>query len=617
MLQSLRRGSQSYLAKAMFIVLLLSFALWGMGPVFSGARVTPAAKAGDATISMTMLDTAYRQEIQQIEQNYGIQITPEMAANLGMKLQIARRLVMESLYAQEAQKVGLVLDDVAIRQTIAAQPNLRDEEGRFSPALFKQLLGSLRMSESDYVAALKQDLSRTVLMGAIRAGAVVPDILAREVYAYVHETRAVDGLFIEAESMAVDTPTEDDLKAYYDAHQEDYRAPEYRAMDYVAVDIAALKETISPTEEALRAAYNDAPDQYDLPERRTLLQITTKDEQLAKVIAAEAKATGSLKTAAEKHSQMATELKELAEGTVIPALNSVIFALEPNVPSDAVQSPLGWHVLEVTQVTPAESREFDAVKNAVADQVKTAEANQKASELVSGLEDALAGGATIAEAAKTLGLPLYHVALVAQTGDHPDGKKAEAQPYLDEALRIGFSVGAGETSPVKEVDGRYLAVQTISIEESHIRPLVDVKENVANAWLVRKRSEVALASANKIADSVRTNTDAPALSSLGTFDRNGLKTNQSKVALDDGAVQAVFAETAGSVLTSTTKDGAWVLRVSQVIPAPLDGVDMAPVRAALREGYANDILEQYSQALRKAYGVTINEKAVQNTGTVE
>ena len=610
MLQSLRRASQSYAAKILFGILVLSFALWGMGPVFSGSRVSTIATAGDINISAVQVDLAYRQELQKIEQAYGVQITPEMAAQMGMKYYVVRRMVMEALFDQEAQALGLLLGEDEIRQTIAAQPNLRDDNGKFSPALFQALLRQLGMSESAYVMALRRDLTRTVLMGAIRTGAHVPEELARQIYAYAHETRSVTARFVEASSIAIPDPSVEEMQAYYDEHAEDYRAPEFRTMDYVSIDITALKDSITPTEEELETAYTNAPDAYVLPEKRSIRQVTTNNEELARQIAADANSKGSLQEAAEAHNLMAMEVHDLASGAVIPQLNDIIFSLEQGIPSAAVQSPIGWHVIEVTKITPAEPRSFEQARAELLEHVKLSQANDMASGMVTSLEDALASGMTLAEAAEDLGLTLKHVGPVSQTGTEPNGELLSAEDHLADIVRIGFSLEQDRPSRVEEADGAYLAVQATLIEESQIKPFDAVRDNVRSALSEKMQKDAALAKAKDLAKSLNLGELTQELKELGPFNRKGLLGDKGKVELDDAAVSAVFDAKEGEVLSSQSENGSGVLRVRKVIPTDMTDVVLSPARTSWREGYANDILEQYSSALREQYRVKINEKAL-------
>ncbi len=606
MLQSLRSGSQSRAAKVLFAVLLLSFALWGVGPVFRGTRVHTAATAGSTSISTTALDEAYRREVQNIEQQYGLAITPEMAAKLNIKYQIAQQMVMQSLFDQESARLGLRLNLDMIKQTIATQPQLRDPQGHFSPQMFTQMLQKLGMSEATYTQTLRQDIVRTVLMGSVRAGAAAPTELARRLYAYEHEKRTAEGkLFRTADRGPIPDPTPDELAKFHADNSTRYMAPEFRALSYIAVDPTKLADRITFTESDLHAAYDEAPDDYAEPERRDLVQITTTDEALARTIADEAK-TASLEDVAKTHNVMAHPVPGVAKGDVLPALADTIFALQPNVPSAAVQSPMGWHVMVVTQIKPATHPTFEEAKSTVAERLKAQKAQTQADDLVRKLEDALAAGATVAEVAKQLDLPMVTVDSVSAFGFRPDDTEIKDQPLLPDVLKEAFTLRDGDTSPVQQAEKGLFVVHVDGVTPSQVKPLEKVRTQVLADWKSARQEEMATQQATALADGLRKNPAEPLPSpfeTLGPFGRSG----DNAGGLDKGAVTALFGAKQGDVLTSKTAEGMWVLRVTAIQPAPLEGVDLTPVRTAMKEQLSNDLLEQFGAALRQSYGVTLNE----------
>lgn len=618
MLQSLRSASQSRAAKVLFGVLLLSFALWGVGPVFQGARVHTAATAGSTNISTTALDEAYRREVRNIEQRYGLSLTPEMAAKLNIKYQMAQQMVMQSLFDQEAAHLGLRLNLDMIKQTIASQPQLRDPQGKFSPQLFNQMLQNLGMSEATYTQTLRQDIIRTVLMGSVRAGATVPATLARRLYAYEHEKRVAEGkLFRTADMEPVADPTPEELAKFHTDNSTRYMAPEFRSLSYLVLDPAKLAESVTPTEEELRAAYDASPEAYAEPERRDLLQITTADEALARTLAEEAKTT-PLADVATKHNVMAHPVAGLAKGDVLPALADVIFGLQPNVPSAAVQSPMGWHVIVVTGITPARASSFESAREAIVKQIKDQKAQEQADGFVRGLEDALAAGSTLAETAQKLGLPLVTIESVSAFGFRPDESEITDQPLLTDVLKVAYTLRDGDTSPVQQAEKGLFVVHVDGVTPSQVKPLEKVRDQVVTDWKNARREELARQHATALADQLRqTPPTAPPTATPPTFDRIGPfgRADREAGGLDTGAITALFGAKPGEILTSKTPEGVWVLRLAEIQAAPLDGVDLAPLQADMKEQLSNDLLEQFGAALRQSYGVTLNESWLRQAET--
>jgi peptidyl-prolyl cis-trans isomerase D len=170
-------------------------------------------------------------------------------------------------------------------------------------------------------------------------------------------------------------------------------------------------------------------------------------------------------------------------------------------------------------------------------------------------------------------------------------------------VKAAFNVEQGQTSPVSPTAKGLFVVQVDGVTPSHVKPLEEVKTLVQAAWLEDKRAEMASAKASTLMEALGKGESVSGLERTTAIGRDGADRGQ----LDQTAVAGIFATKPGEVLTSKTQEGTWVIRVAEIKPAALEGVDLAPVRDSLKEQMANDLLEQYGAALRTGYGVTLNE----------
>src|SRR5689334_15410213 len=93
MLDALRRGSTGLVAKILFAVLVASFAIWGIGPVFRNYGHGSLAKVGSHDITMPDFQRAYQQELHMIQRQSGRRITPEQARAAGLDHQVLAQLM--------------------------------------------------------------------------------------------------------------------------------------------------------------------------------------------------------------------------------------------------------------------------------------------------------------------------------------------------------------------------------------------------------------------------------------------------------------------------------------------------------------------------------------------
>ncbi len=610
MLAIMRRGAQSWVAKGLFIILLASFAVWGIGPIFQGAgRLQTAAEAGNVKISAAEADVAFKQQIRQFEQQYGMTLNADMIAQLGFKRQILQQLVMQALYDQEAGKLGLRLGTELVQQTIAAQPNFRAPNGQFDPNLFRQLLGQIGMSEQEYVAAIKGDIIRLLLMGSIRGSTQPSDTLARTVYAYRNERRVVEATEIKAADMTgVARPSDEELNKYLADNGSNFMAPEYRSITYVAVDLAKIAAAVPLTPEDVKAVYDTAPQDYGTPETRDIVQIITQDQALAEKIAAEA-ASKPLDEVAKANDVAARPAPGITRAGIMPELGDIIFTLEASKTSQAVQSPMGWHVIEVTKVSPAVPSSFDEVKNQIEANLRLQKGQEVMFEATRKLQDAIASGSTLAEAAEQLDLNAVKIDAVTADGYKPDGTQITNQPILATVLKTAFQLPQGQPSQVEEIPSGSFSVVVDTITPAQTKALADVKDEVVTAWTNARRLELATTKANELAEQVRNGTAVRGMARSQPLLRDGSNVDK----LPQTALPHIFDSKVGDVLTAATDTSVWVIKVNAVNPAIVDGADLSAIRTELKEQMSNDMLEQFAGALRGSYGVELNDAWLQQS----
>ena len=110
MLNSLRNAAGTWVAKALLILLVLSFAVWGIsGQITSGFNSNSVIEAGDTSVSVTEYRLAYDRELRLLSQRFGQRITREQAQALGLDQQVLSQLVAGAVLDEQAREMDLGL----------------------------------------------------------------------------------------------------------------------------------------------------------------------------------------------------------------------------------------------------------------------------------------------------------------------------------------------------------------------------------------------------------------------------------------------------------------------------------------------------------------------------
>ena len=141
------------------------------------------------------------------------------------------------------------------------------------------------------------------------------------------------------------------------------------------------------------------------------------------------------------------------------------------------------------RVVPATSRSFEEMRDTLRDAVTRARAAVHVQELVNTLEDELAGGASVNDAATKLNLPVKRVAAVDAMGLMPDGMKADvpAQPVFLEQI-FGLEEGI-ESDPFRVDEDNIYVARVTNVTPSALKPLDQVRAEVQEGWETQTRQE--------------------------------------------------------------------------------------------------------------------------------
>ena len=129
---------------------------------------------------------------------------------------------------------------------------------------------------------------------------------------------------------------------------------------------AALTEKMMPTEEELKAYYEENIDTIAIPEYRKVQEVVVPTKEAALEVKEKIEAGEITMYQAAKDYSIAPGAKQnlgeigwVTDGKPLPAMNEVIFSLQPGEYGGPVETPAGWHIVTVQDVKDAEYTYFD------------------------------------------------------------------------------------------------------------------------------------------------------------------------------------------------------------------------------------------------------------------
>ncbi len=623
MLQAIRSKAGSRVVKGLFVVLIATFGIWGIGDIFRNRGSDTVVATVDGTaIGADTLESALRSALERMQQQTGTPVDFRQARKLGVLDDVLAQLIDQRLVEREAARLQLVVSDEMLRRAIFQNPNFRGPNGVFDRSAFNALLAANHLSEDQYVAELRREIPRTDLLSAATFGAAAPAAMVDRLYGYRDEQRIADIVSLPAARAGdVGQPGAAELDAFYEAHKDRFRAPEYRALTIASLSPSALARNIRVSEEKLKDEYAERQGDFVLPERRRIEQILAPTEAKSKAAAAALAAGKDWKEVATTIAGQNPETIDLGlmKRAELPSeLADAVFALPLDKPSAPIESPLGWHIFRVVKIEPPATQSFAEARATLAAKVAHDEAVDRIYKIADQVDDALAGGASLEEVAAKFGLKKTVVAAIDEHGQGPDGKVVALPIAPAEVAKLGFATEEGQISRVTESNDNSLYVlRTDKVTPPTIKPLAAVKPEAVTAWQAEKRAAAVAGEAAALAQSV-----TPGTQLVTAANAKGLKVETSPPLRRSGStgtpvppdlVAKLFAAAPGGVVTSTNATGAHVAQLVAIRPpgeGPTAKAATAELSQALTADLEFDLAAEFTRGLRRQFPVDIRHEAL-------
>ncbi len=624
MLRGIHKASSTWLGKALMAAvmgfLVISFAIWGIGDIFRGFGQNSALRIGDTTISPEQFREYYNDKLRLISRQLGRPISPQMARDRGIDRQLIAQLVAETTLDEEAKALHLGVSNAEISSRITSDPNFRGLTGRFDRARFEEVIREAGFTEGRFVEEQRRTMLRRQLALSVAGDMHVPAAALKAVNQFRNEQRSIDYLALgPGQAGDIPPPAADVLEKYFDEHKVMFRAPEYRKITLLSLSPSDLAKPDEIKNADAKNYYEQHKAQYGTPEKREVRQIVYPNAEDAKAarekIAKGAAFDDLVKERGLKASD--TDLGMVAKAAIIdPAIANAAFALKPGDVSEPITGQFGTVLVTVGKIEPGTQKSYEEVAPQIKRELAESHARTQIGDLRDKVEDERAGGATLAETGKKLGVKTRVIDAVDRAGNGPDGKPVPdlAQNVVVAAFKSDVGV---DTDALPLPNGGYLYYDVTGITPSHDRALAEVKDKVEQRWRDDEISRRLTAEADDLVGKLKAGT---ALSELATSagvkieSASGLQRGKPNNKVPAPFIAAVF---------NTPKDGVgsaegdtptqrYVFRVTGVTDPAVDPAspEAKALTSSLQNSYGDDVTAEYLARLENQIGVDVNQMAL-------
>jgi len=590
---------------------LLIVGLGGFGVTNLGGTIRSVGTVGDAEIDIVEYSRALQNEIRAEEAATGQRMTFAQAQAKGIDLQVLAQLVNAAAIEDETARLGISVGDAAVRNELMAIPGFSGAGGTFNRQAYQFTLEQAGMTEGQFEENLRSDTASTLLQGAVIAGIRAPETYVDTLITYLGERRDITWATLDRGDLVtgLPAPTESDLRSYHQSNLPDFTTPLTKVITYAWLTPEMIIDTVDVDEAALRAAYDERIDEFQQPERRLVERLVLADQAAADAARA---ALDSGETRFENLVEArGLSLADIDLGDVTQSdlddAGAAVFGVEPGEIVGPLPTALGPALFRVNGTLAAQNTSFEDAEPMLRDALVVDRARRVVDNQIEGIDDMLAGGATVEDLARDTDMELGTIAW------YP-GETGGIGAY--EAFRTAAAaLKSGDFPQVEALgDGGIFAMRLDKIDEPRILPVDEVRDALIAAW-----------TRDAVAAALRAQAE-PQLSELAAgaeFADLGYANVQSATDVTRRGFEAdappEFIETVFGMEQGEARiiDGAgriFILRLDRIQPPDAEDEDLTALRGILAtrasNGLSQDLLQVLGADIRSRVGISLDQRAL-------
>jgi peptidyl-prolyl cis-trans isomerase D len=636
------RNHQRWMQFILLILIVPSFAFFGVQSYSSFMSEEPKMATVDGKpITQREYDQARRDQLDQYRQMMGAQFDPALLDTPAMRQRLLDQLINQRLLAAAAAQNRFSVSDETLRNTIASNPAVQDN-GRFSPERYRAALAAQGLTPAVFEAGLRRDLAIGRVLDPIGQSARLPASVAAAVENALSETRHVlTRRFAAADYRKQVQVSDADIQKWYDSNKQQYQVPDQVQAQYLVLDEAAASTGVQVSDDDIARYYDQNKSRFGQPERRRASHIMielpssasdaqrkaahAKAEDIARQAAANPAGFADL---AKKYSQDAGsaskggDLGWISPGMLTPSLQKAIDSLGKGQVSGVVESPYGLHVLELTDLQPAQLKPLATVRDQIAQEIRKQIAATRFSDMATKLTSLVYDQRdSLQPAADALGLKIRQAGGITRTGllakdqagagaaaDSPDSSlldnpRVRQALFSPEVLRDKQNSGVIELAPDTMV-----VVRVAAMTPAHVPPLDKVKDEVHARLLDERAADAAAKAGEQALETLRKDAAASTQGFGGPVDVS----RQNPQTLSRPVLDAVMRAPATRLPAyAGTRDGNdyVVARIESVQPGKSDPAELTSLNQQLSNAWGQAEDDAVLKMLRSQYKVEIAPEA--------
>ena len=563
MLNVIRNLVKSIAGKILLLIMVLSFAVWGMGDLLRSGDSGLVAIIGKQKITINEFYYQFQKKLNEFNQSLDKKLTEEEAHNQQITYLVLNEMVYGKLIQEFAENNSIYLSDNIVKKAIISIPQFHDADGKFNKILFDNLIISNFNNEVEFTDEISKIFLNNLLFESFAINAPLNKKISNLFYNYEAETRnvlffTIDNTFIEKIKYS-----DNDSLNFYNDNKNDYITSKKIETRYISANPKSFISLVDITENEIEIFYDENIESYTKNETRDIEIISANSiEQANKII--EIITDDILLT---KYLNQEELNISMLEGVKVDDFDEEVSNSIFNNPLGIIYNPvnvegLGYFVIKINKISPSNIASLAEEKKRIIEILNDEKAYKLFLENIDLIEELNLTGLTLDEISSDFDLKIN------------DAYVEEFSSIIsveDYDIILNSDIGYQSDLIINEDDNVYI-IETINITESRIPSYQEIKSAVDDDYtkyvndqlLSEKILELELIYKNTNEKAFQ---DFAKKNNLELFDKDRIKRNESNI-FNQPTLNQIFNAAKGSSLMFKDLNGKFGLAfVKDVIAA--------------------------------------------------
>ena len=367
MLDIVRNLVSSIFGKILLAVMVLSFALWGVGDILTSGNSQLAAKVGKEKITLDEFYNEFQNTVKNYNQISQSNLSLKEAYNIQLHSVLLNDLIYSKMINNYAKNNEIFLSDQSLKIIITNLPQFKNDDGRFSEVKYKNYILNNFPNEQLFLNQVENTIYQGMLFENFNLNSFLNESLVDTLYNYEGEKRSISYFLLEDNDVSINK-SDELIREYYNENSENYIVNEKTIVDYIEINLENYKNLDIVNESQIINYYQDNIDQYSIEETRDIefvrfdneidaqnfynLYSSNDDEKILEFI--------------KKKEININKINEFNGDSFPESLKESIFNLTLLEVSPPLKyEELGYYIFKINSVNDAQTAEIDDVKDEI------------------------------------------------------------------------------------------------------------------------------------------------------------------------------------------------------------------------------------------------------------